>query len=81
MTNRLLNLDAHPLLRSIDSAGEELLAAARRMARELARIRTGEAQPSPEEFRPAERDVIRHCIYAVDKHQHAVDLCKVALWL
>lgn len=62
-------------------SGHFLLAAARRMARELARIRTGEAEPSPEEFRVAERDVIRHCIYAVDKNPLAVDLCKVALWL
>jgi len=62
-------------------SGHFLLAAARRMARELARIRTGEAEPSPEEFRHAERDVIRHCIYAVDKNPLAVDLCKVALWL
>src|SRR5262249_9425942 len=27
------------------------------------------------------RDVIRHCLYAVDKNPLAVDLCKVALWI
>ena len=31
--------------------------------------------------RRAVRDVIRRCIYAVDKNPLAVDLCKVALWI
>lgn len=32
-------------------------------------------------YREAVRDVIRNCIYAVDKNPLAVDLCKVALWI
>ena len=32
-------------------------------------------------YRTALRDVVRHCIYAVDKNPLAVDLCKVALWI
>ena len=62
-------------------SGHFLLAAARRIARELARVRTGEEEPSPGEYRTALRDVVRSCIYAVDKNPLAVDLCKVALWI
>lgn len=62
-------------------SGHFLLAAARRMARELARVRTGEEEPTPEAYRLAVRDVIANCIYAVDKNPLAVDLCKVALWI
>ncbi|ACZ43537.1 protein of unknown function DUF559 [Thermobaculum terrenum ATCC BAA-798] len=62
-------------------SGHFLLAAARRIARELARVRTGEEEPSPQAYRQALRDVIRECIYAVDKNPLAVDLCKVALWI
>ncbi|MDP2792475.1 MAG: hypothetical protein Q8O25_00075 [Sulfurisoma sp.] len=62
-------------------SGHILLAAARRIATELAIVRTGEEQPSPAAFRSAIRDVIRHCIYGVDLNPLAVELCKVALWL
>jgi hypothetical protein len=62
-------------------SGHILLAAARRIATELAMIRTGDDQPSPAAFREAIRDVIRHCIYGVDLNPLAVELCKVALWL
>ncbi len=62
-------------------SGHFVLAAARRIARELARVRTGEAEPPPEAYRAAVRDVIARCIYAVDKNPLAVDLCKVALWI
>lgn len=62
-------------------SGHILLAAARRIATELAIARTGEEQPSPTAFRTAVRDVIRECIYGVDYNPLAVELCKVALWL
>lgn len=62
-------------------SGHILLAAARRIATELAYVRTGEEQPSPSAFRSAVRAVIRHCIYGVDLNPLAVELCKVALWL
>ena len=62
-------------------SGHFLLAAARRIARELAKVRGGEDEPAPDEYRHALRDVIRQCIYAVDKNPLAVDLCKVALWI
>nr|MBP8250990.1 N-6 DNA methylase [Herpetosiphon sp.] len=62
-------------------SGHFLLAAARRLARELAKIRSGEEQPTPRDFRHAVRDVIRQCIYGVDFNPLAVDLCKLALWI
>ncbi|MBC7318149.1 N-6 DNA methylase [Candidatus Bipolaricaulota bacterium] len=71
-------------LKVIDPAtgsGHFLLAAARRLGKELARIRTGEEEPAPEALREAVRDVITHCLYGVDKNPLAVELCKVALWI
>jgi hypothetical protein len=71
-------------LKIIDIAcgsGHMLLAAARRVGKELARLRTGEDEPAPERVREAIRDVISHCIYGVDRNPLAVDLCRVALWL
>lgn len=62
-------------------SGHFLLAAARRIGRELARVRSGEDQPTPDQFRHAVRDVITHCIYGVDFNPLAVDLCKLALWI
>ncbi|HYE32472.1 MAG TPA: N-6 DNA methylase [Methylomirabilota bacterium] len=62
-------------------SGHMLLAAARRLGKEVAKARTGEDEPAPERVREAIRDVISHCIYGVDKNPLAVDLCRVALWL
>ncbi|MBD2124853.1 N-6 DNA methylase [Microcoleus sp. ZQ-A2] len=62
-------------------SGHFLLAAARRIGKELAKVRTGEAQPGPEPLRKAIRDAIQNCIYGVDLNPLAVDLCKVALWI
>jgi very-short-patch-repair endonuclease/type I restriction-modification system DNA methylase subunit len=71
-------------LRVLDPAcgsGHFLLAAARRLGKELAKVRTGEDEPAPETVREAIRDVVAHCIYGVDKNPLAVELCRVALWL
>lgn len=62
-------------------SGHFLLAAARRLGKELARVRTGEDEPAPERVREAIRDVVTHCIHGVDKNPLAVELCRVALWL
>ncbi|MGQ9825675.1 MAG: Eco57I restriction-modification methylase domain-containing protein, partial [Desulfotomaculales bacterium] len=62
-------------------SGHFLLAAARRLGRELARIESGADEPAPEEVRSAVREVIAHCLYGVDKNPMAVELCKVALWI
>jgi len=48
---------------------------------EVARVETGEQQPNPASFRHALKEVIKNCIYGVDKNPLAVELCKVALWL
>jgi hypothetical protein len=71
-------------LKIVDPAcgsGHFLLAAARRIGKELARIRTGETEPGKEPLNLAIRDVIQNCIYGVDLNPLAVDLCKVALWI
>jgi hypothetical protein len=63
-------------------SGHFLLAAARRLALELARSRTPDGdQPSRVVYRQSLRDVIEHCIYGVDYNPDAVELCQVALWL
>jgi len=62
-------------------SGHFLLAAARRLGRELARVDTGEDEPAPDRVREAIREIVSHCIYGVDKNPLAVDLCRVALWL
>ncbi|NJR15678.1 MAG: N-6 DNA methylase [Calothrix sp. CSU_2_0] len=71
-------------LKIVDPAcgsGHFLLAAARRIGKELARVRTGETEPGKEPLNLAIRDVIQNCIYGVDLNPLAVDLCKVALWI
>jgi len=62
-------------------SGHFLIAAAHRLARHLAAIRTGDDEPSPEATRAALRDVISHCLYGVDLNPMAVELCKVGLWM
>ena len=62
-------------------SGHILLSAARKIALAVARVETGEEQPNPRAVRHAMREVIRHCIYGVDKNPLAVELCKVAFWL
>src|SRR5579885_828424 len=62
-------------------SGHFLIAAAHRIAKELAAVRTGTEEPGPEERRAALRDVVSHCIYGVDINPMAVELCKVSLWM
>jgi hypothetical protein len=61
-------------------SGHFLLAAARRIATRLARVRAG-GNPAPADYRHALRDVARACIYGVDRNPMAVELTKVALWI
>ena len=61
-------------------SGHFLLAAARRIATRLARVRA-EGTPSLADFRHALRDVVRSCIHGVDRNPMAVELTKVALWI
>jgi len=62
-------------------SGHFLIAAANRMAKRLAAIRSGDAEPAPEALRHALRDVVGRCLYGVDVNPMAVELCKVSLWL
>jgi hypothetical protein len=62
-------------------SGHFLIAAAHRIAKRLAAVRTGDEEPSPAATRKALRDVIGHCIYGVDLNPMAVELCKVSLWM
>ncbi|MEZ5629349.1 MAG: N-6 DNA methylase [Burkholderiaceae bacterium] len=64
-------------------SGHFLLAAARRMADEVAKLRAqaNGGAPSPADYRHALRDVVSHCIYGVDKNPMAIALAKTALWL
>ena len=61
-------------------SGHFLLASARRIATRVARSRTG-GVASPADYRHALRDVVRTCIFGVDRNPMAVELCKVALWI
>ncbi|MFC9861999.1 MULTISPECIES: Eco57I restriction-modification methylase domain-containing protein [unclassified Streptomyces] len=62
-------------------SGHFLVAAARRIARRLAEIRTDDPEPSAEDVRHALRDVISRCVYGVDLNPMAVELAKVSLWI
>lgn len=62
-------------------SGHFLIAAANRLAAHLARVRTGDDEPSPTARREALRDVVHHCIHGVDINEMAVELCKVGLWM
>jgi N-6 DNA Methylase len=78
LESRLLNLKV------VDPAcgsGHFLVAAAHRLARRLATVRTGEGEPAPPAIRAALRAVISNCIYGVDVNPMSVELCKVSLWM
>ena len=61
-------------------SGHFLLAAARRLAGHLARLRAG-GTPGADEYRHALRDVVTHCIHGVDRNPMALELARMALWL
>lgn len=71
-------------LKVVDAAagsGHFLVAAAHRIAKKLAEVRTREPEPAEEAYRTALRDVVSRCLFAVDINDLAVELCKVSLWL
>lgn len=71
-------------LKIIDPAcgsGHFLLAAARRLAAELARLEADTNQRDEDLYRHSMRMVVQKCIYGVDLNPMAVELCKTALWL
>ncbi len=62
-------------------SGHFLVAAARRIAKRVAAVRTGDPEPPPERVREALADVVGRCIYGVDLNPLAAELAKVSLWL
>jgi hypothetical protein len=62
-------------------SGHFLVATANRIAKRLASIRTGDAEPAPAAVRAGLREVVGHCIFGVDVNPMAVELCKVSLWM
>jgi len=62
-------------------SGHFLVAAGWRVARRVARQRSGGEEPSPDALRHALRDVVGRCLYGVDLNPMAVELCKVSLWM
>lgn len=62
-------------------SGAFLIAANDFLGKRLAQIRTREEFPSEREERIARRDVLSHCIYAVDLNPMAIELAKVSLWI
>ncbi len=71
-------------LKVVDPAcgsGHFLLAAARRLAAEIARIESDDNTSNEITRQHALREVVQHCIYGVDRNSLAVELCKTALWM
>ncbi|WP_186629408.1 Eco57I restriction-modification methylase domain-containing protein [Rhodococcus sp. BP22] len=62
-------------------SGHFLVGAARRIAKRVAAIRTGDPEPAPAQVRSAMRDVVANCVYGVDVNELAAELAKVSLWM
>ncbi|WP_433827720.1 Eco57I restriction-modification methylase domain-containing protein [Actinoplanes sp. CA-015351] len=62
-------------------SGHFLVAAARRIARRLAQVRSGDDEPTPAQVQHALREVAGKCIYGVDLNDLAAELAKVSLWM
>jgi len=61
-------------------SGHFLLAAGRRLAAHVARLRAN-GTPSAAEYRGALREVVGRCLFGVDLNPMAVELCRVSLWM
>lgn len=62
-------------------SGHFLLGAARRLADAVARLEMDGDIPDETIRRRALREVVRRCLYGVDRNPLAVELCKAALWI
>src|SRR5262249_2681383 len=62
-------------------SGHFLIAAAHRIAKRLASVRTQEEEPAPDAVRHALRDVIGRCVFGVDINPMAVGLFQGAVWV
>ena len=77
-------IEALLAMRVIDPAcgsGHFLLAAARRLAEQLAQLRATDGAVQPQDYRHALREVIARCIFGVDRNPMAIELARTALWL
>jgi len=82
--NKINPTEALLSIRVIDPAcgsGHFLLAAARRLAQELAQLRSEDGAVKPADYRHALREVVSHCIFGVDRNPMALELARTALWL
>jgi len=61
--------------------GTFLRAAAQHLAERLATLRTGQPVAPSEVLRQARYEVMQHCLYGVDLHAAAVDVCRLSLAL
>lgn len=71
-------------LRVLDPAcgsGHFLLGAARHLAAQMARLDSDDDLPDEAVRRHALREVVRRCIYGVDRNPLSVELCRTALWI
>ncbi|MGA4902781.1 Eco57I restriction-modification methylase domain-containing protein [Streptomyces griseoincarnatus] len=62
-------------------SGHFLVAAARRIAKQVAAVRERNPEPTLDAVRHALHEVVARCVYGVDLNPMAVDLAKVSLWL
>jgi hypothetical protein len=62
-------------------SGYFLLAAGRRIAAELARVRAGRNRSQADAYPAAIGEVVKSCLFGIDASELAVELCKMALWL
>ncbi|MCI4042320.1 DNA methyltransferase [Streptomyces sp. TRM75563] len=62
-------------------SGHFLVAAARRIAKQVAAVRERNPEPTLNSVRHALHEVVARCIYGVDLNPMAVELAKVSLWL
>lgn len=62
-------------------SGHFLIAAAHRIAKRLATVRSGDGEPAPPLVQHALREVVATCIHGIDVNEMAVELCKVSLWM
>ncbi|MFJ8989957.1 Eco57I restriction-modification methylase domain-containing protein [Streptomyces sp. NPDC102279] len=62
-------------------SGHFLVAAARRIAKQVAAVRERNPEPTLDTVRHALHEVVARCIYGVDLNPMAVELAKVSLWL
>ncbi len=77
-------IEALLAIRVIDPAcgsGHFLLAAARRLAEQLAQLRATDGEQTEQDFRHALREVVSRCIFGVDRNPMAIELARTALWL